>query len=79
VAAGTVGGVGGGTDGEAFGGRPTAAEAEAEAAGRRREREARRAQAMWAAWGGGEAQASSRQSSRLPLKRCWSAGGWWQS
>jgi len=67
VAAGTVrvvvGGDGGGAGGEACGGRPTA-----EAAGRRREREARRAQAMWAAWGG---EASCRHSSRLPLKRCW--------
>jgi hypothetical protein len=63
VAAGIVRGVGGGADGEACGGRPTA-----EAAGRRREREARRAQAMWAAWGG---EASCRHSSRLPLKRCW--------
>jgi len=67
VAAGTVrvvvGGDGGGAGREACGGRPTA-----EAAGRRREREARRAQAMWAAWGG---EASCRHSSRLPLKRCW--------
>jgi hypothetical protein len=58
-----VGGDGGGAGGEACWDRPAA-----EAAGRKREREARRAQAMWrGAWG----EASSRQSSRLPLKRWW--------